>query len=97
MTKLNYGRKGPPRPGSGSGHPFGAERPYKPPKTDADRKREHLELLAEEAAREAAIAPVRARQERRDARNALKQGGPVSFRWLAEAKAKIPKPPNTKS
>lgn len=55
MTKLNHERKGPPRPGSGLGHPFGGERPYVHV-TDEDRKRRRLEL-AEEHRRRAARLP----------------------------------------
>lgn len=93
MSGFDWERKGPPRPGSGLGHPFGAERPYKPPKTDADRKREQDDLAAQEAKREAALAPERARQARRDARKRAKASGrePLFPQLTA-----IPKPPITK-
>jgi hypothetical protein len=94
VTKLDWGRKGPPRPGSGLGHPFGAERPYVPPKSEAERKREKEELDAENAKREAAVAPERARQARRDARKRAKQSG---FGSLFQSLSAIPKPPVKKS
>lgn len=53
MSGFNWDRKGPPRPGSGLGHPFGAERPYKPPKDlqqsieQAQRERERQRERAE--------------------------------------------------
>lgn len=97
MTKFNHERKGPPRPGSGSiGHPPAIERPYRPPKTEAERKREKKELEAEEAKRAEALRPEIERQRRRDARKMLKKSGGgkgLLFRWHWESVAKIPKPP----
>lgn len=55
MSKFDWNRKGPPRPGSGLGHPFGAERPYKPPRDlqqsidqtqrERERQREHAQRM----------------------------------------------------
>ena len=94
MTKLNFERRGPPRPGSGLNHPFGGERPYVAPKSDAGRKLDKARELAAEEAREAELARERSRQARRDARNSLKRGLPS---FMARYLAKIPKPPNTQS
>jgi hypothetical protein len=66
MTKLNHERKVPPHPGSGSrGHPPAIERPYKLPKSEAERKREKKELEAEEAKRAEALRPEIEHQRRR--------------------------------
>jgi hypothetical protein len=98
MSKMNFTRKGPPKPGSGLGHPFYGDRPFNPPETVADRRREKEDLAAEKAQREAALAPERARQARRDARNHLKdrlKKGGKSFGLFDEV-AKIPEPPTKK-
>ena len=99
MSKFDWERKGPPRPGSGAiGHPPNMERPYTPPKTDLDRKREKKELAVEAAKRKAALAPERARQLRRDIRKMLKTGdGTTPAVRFLERIAAIPKPPRKKS
>ena len=73
------------------GHPFGAERPYSPPKTAKERKREKDELAAQKAIRDTALLNESRRKNRISLRKAVKRGEipPTSF-------ADFPKPPTAK-
>lgn len=74
-------------------------RPYKPPKSESDRKREQAEQKAAAAVEVEAIRPELERQQHRDARKQLKRSNLAKksfFRSLLESQAAIPKPPNRK-
>ena len=99
MTKLNHGN--PYRPADPGAVRTVAEvtRPYKPPKTDAERKREKEALAADEAKQAEALRPELERQERREARKQLRNCNypPNTLtRILLERKAAIPEPPRKK-
>ena len=99
MTKLNYERPYRETDAGAVRSVPDFTKPYKPPKTNAERKRENEAIAADEAKRAEAMRPELERQARKEARKKLRNSNlnpnGLSYMRLAE-QAAIPEPPRKK-